>query len=132
MKPYQKQRVVNFFNTERDPLGANYQVIQSKIGIGSGGIFGKGYLKGSQSSLDFVPENHTDFVFSHFAEEFGLIGIENKDSIEQIDMIITFLKKIDIEWIRNFYINNFDKILDNKKKLINHYFEIMNNINKLL
>ena len=67
-----------------------------------------------------------------FLEEFGLIGIENKDSIEQIDMIITFLKKIDIEWIRNFYINNFDKILDNKKKLINHYFEIMNNINKLL
>ncbi len=55
-------------------MGANYQVNQAKIGIGSGGIFGKGYLKGSQSSLDFVPENHTDFVFSHIAEEFGLVG----------------------------------------------------------
>ena len=67
-----------------------------------------------------------------FLEEFGLIGIEDKNSIEQIDMIINFLKSIDIEWIKNFYIQNIDKIKNNKNKLINHYFGIMNDINKLL
>jgi len=103
MKPYQKQRVVNFFDKERDPLGANYQVIQSKIGIGSGGIFGKGYLRGSQSSLDFVPENHTDFVFSHFAEEFGLIG-----SLLLLWLFFSIIKRVTL--IGDQSKNNFSKI----------------------
>ena len=74
MKPYQKQRVINFFNTERDPLGANYQVIQAKIGIGSGGIFGKGIGKGTQNKLSFLPESRTDFIFSVICEETGFAG----------------------------------------------------------
>jgi len=74
LKPYQKSRILTFFNPERDPLGAGYQIIQSKIAIGSGGIFGKGFLKGSQSYLDYLPEKHTDFIFTLFSEEFGLVG----------------------------------------------------------
>jgi len=74
LKPYQKLRILTFFNPERDPLGAGYQIIQSKIAIGSGGIFGKGYLLGSQSYLDYLPEKHTDFIFTLFSEEFGFIG----------------------------------------------------------
>ena len=74
LKPYQKVRILTFLNPERDPLGAGYQIIQSKIAIGSGGIFGKGYLKGSQSYLDYLPEKHTDFIFTLFSEEFGFIG----------------------------------------------------------
>ena len=67
-------RILTFLNPERDPLGAGYQIIQSKIAVGSGGIFGKGFLKGSQSYLDYLPEKHTDFVFTLFSEEFGLVG----------------------------------------------------------
>ena len=67
-------RILSFLNPERDPLGAGYQLIQSKIAIGSGGFFGKGYLGGSQSYLDYLPEKHTDFIFTLFAEEFGFIG----------------------------------------------------------
>jgi len=74
LKPYQKLRILTFFNPERDPLGAGYQIIQSKIAIGSGGFFGKGFLKGTQSYLEFLPEKHTDFIFTLFAEEFGFIG----------------------------------------------------------
>ena len=74
LKPYQKSRILTFFNPERDPLGAGYQIIQSKIAVGSGGIFGKGYLKGSQSYLDYLPEKHTDFIFTLFSEEFGFAG----------------------------------------------------------
>ena len=74
LKPYQKIRILTFFNPERDPLGAGYQIIQSKIAIGSGGFFGKGFLKGTQSYLEFLPEKHTDFIFTLFAEEFGFIG----------------------------------------------------------
>ena len=74
LKPYQKSRILTFFNPERDPLGAGYQIIQSKIGVGSGGIFGKGFLQGSQSYLDYLPEKHTDFIFTLFSEEFGLLG----------------------------------------------------------
>ena len=74
LKPYQKLRILTFLNPERDPLGAGYQIIQSKIAIGSGGIVGKGYLKGSQSYLDYLPEKHTDFIFTLFSEEFGFIG----------------------------------------------------------
>tara|TARA_B100000586_G_scaffold234678_1_gene184788 strand:+ start:1339 stop:2460 length:1122 start_codon:yes stop_codon:yes gene_type:complete len=74
LKPYQKLRILTFLNPERDPLGAGYQIIQSKIAIGSGGIFGKGYLLGSQSYLDYLPEKHTDFIFTLFSEEFGFVG----------------------------------------------------------
>jgi rod shape determining protein RodA len=71
---YQKNRVLIFLDPESDPLGAGYHISQSKIAIGSGGIWGKGFLKGSQSHLDYLPEGHTDFVFATMAEEWGLIG----------------------------------------------------------
>lgn len=74
MKDYQKQRVLTFLDPERDPLGAGYHVIQSKIAVGSGGFLGKGYLRGTQGSLRFLPEQHTDFAFAVFAEEWGFIG----------------------------------------------------------
>ena len=74
LKPYQKSRILTFLNPERDPLGAGYQIIQSKIAVGSGGIFGKGFLQGSQSYLDYLPEKHTDFIFTLFSEEFGFAG----------------------------------------------------------
>ena len=74
LKPYQKSRILTFLNPERDPLGAGYQIIQSKIAVGSGGIFGKGFLQGSQSYLDYLPEKHTDFIFTLFSEEFGFLG----------------------------------------------------------
>lgn len=71
---YQKNRILTFLNPGHDPRGAGYQIIQSKIAIGSGGIIGKGYLQGSQTKLDFLPERHTDFIFSVLGEEWGLIG----------------------------------------------------------
>ncbi|MCF8474799.1 MAG: rod shape-determining protein RodA [Emcibacter sp.] len=74
MKPYQQNRVLTFLNPERDPLGAGYHSIQAKIAIGSGGLYGKGFIQGSQSQLNFLPEKHTDFIFTVLAEEFGLIG----------------------------------------------------------
>ena len=74
LKPYQKSRILTFLNPEKDPLGAGYQIIQSKIAIGSGGLFGKGFLNGSQSYLDYLPEKHTDFIFTLFSEEFGFAG----------------------------------------------------------
>lgn len=75
MRDYQRQRVLTFLNPEQDPLGAGYHIIQSKIAIGSGGVYGKGWLNGTQSQLDFIPERSTDFVFSVFSEEFGLLGV---------------------------------------------------------
>lgn len=75
MHDYQRQRVLTFLNPESDPLGSGYHIIQSKIAIGSGGLYGKGWLNGTQSQLEFLPERHTDFIFSVLAEEFGLIGI---------------------------------------------------------
>ena len=74
LKPYQKLRILTFMDPDRDPLGAGYQIIQSKIAIGSGGLDGKGFLKGTQSYLDFLPEKHTDFIFTLFSEEFGFVG----------------------------------------------------------
>jgi len=74
LQPYQKSRILTFLNPDRDPLGAGYQIIQSKIAIGSGGFSGKGFLQGTQSYLDFLPEKHTDFIFTLFSEEFGFIG----------------------------------------------------------
>ena len=71
---YQKLRVLTFLDPERDPLGSGYHIMQSKIALGSGGVFGKGFLKGTQSHLNFLPEKHTDFIFTMLSEEFGLIG----------------------------------------------------------
>lgn len=71
---YQRQRILTFLNPERDPLGAGYHIIQSKIAVGSGQIFGKGFLQGTQVRLQFLPERHTDFIFSVLAEEWGLAG----------------------------------------------------------
>lgn len=74
LEDYQQRRVTTFLNPENDPLGAGYHITQSKIAIGSGGIFGKGFLNGTQSHLDYLPEGHTDFVFATMAEEWGLMG----------------------------------------------------------
>jgi len=74
LRDYQKSRVLTFLNPENDPLGSGYHIIQSKIAIGSGGLFGKGWLNGTQSQLDFLPERHTDFIFAVFSEEFGMMG----------------------------------------------------------
>ncbi len=74
LKPYQKLRILTFFDPDKDPLGAGYQIIQSKIAVGSGGLFGKGFLKGTQGYLEFLPEKHTDFIFTLFSEEFGFLG----------------------------------------------------------
>ncbi|MBQ2810935.1 MAG: rod shape-determining protein RodA [Alphaproteobacteria bacterium] len=71
---YQKNRILTFLNPENDPLGTGYHIIQSKIALGSGGVFGKGFLSGTQSHLNFLPEKHTDFIFTMLSEEFGLIG----------------------------------------------------------
>jgi len=74
MHDYQRNRVLIFLDPESDPLGTGYHISQSKIAIGSGGFFGKGFLNGSQSHLDYLPEGHTDFVFATMAEEWGLVG----------------------------------------------------------
>lgn len=74
MHSYQKRRVLTFLDPQQDPLGAGYNILQSMIAIGSGGLLGKGYLQGSQSQLNFLPEKHTDFIFTMFAEEFGFFG----------------------------------------------------------
>lgn len=72
---YQRQRILTLLNPESDPLGAGYHITQSKIAIGSGGLFGKGWLNGTQANLDFLPEAHTDFIFAVFSEEMGLLGV---------------------------------------------------------
>lgn len=74
MHGYQRNRILTFLNPDRDPLGAGYHQLQSKIALGSGGVFGKGFLKGTQSHLNFLPEKQTDFVFTMYSEEFGFIG----------------------------------------------------------
>jgi len=94
MKDYQKQRVTTFLDPESDPLGSGYHIIQSKIAIGSGGVEGKGWLQGTQSQLEFLPERHTDFIFSVFSEEFGLVGV--------IGLLIMYLCII----LRGLYIAN--------------------------
>lgn len=75
LRPYQQQRILTFLQPEKDPRGAGYQIIQSKVAIGSGGVWGKGFLQGSQSHLNFLPAHHTDFIFSVIGEEQGFIGI---------------------------------------------------------
>ena len=74
LRDYQRERILTFLNPESDPLGAGYQILQSKIALGSGGLFGKGFLQGTQSHLNFLPEMKTDFIFTVLAEEFGLVG----------------------------------------------------------
>ena len=74
LKEYQRNRILVFIDPMRDPLGAGYNVIQSRIAVGSGGVFGKGFMLGTQSKLKFLPEPHTDFIFSVFSEEFGFVG----------------------------------------------------------
>ena len=74
LRDYQKNRIINFIDPEQDPLGSGYHIIQSKIAVGSGGIMGKGFLHGTQSQLRFLPEQHTDFAFSVFSEEWGFVG----------------------------------------------------------
>ncbi len=74
LKPYQKMRIQTFLDPERDPMGHGYQILQSKIAVGSGGKFGKGYLEGTQGHLNFLPERHTDFAFSVWGEEWGFVG----------------------------------------------------------
>ncbi len=75
LRPYQQQRILTFLQPEKDPRGAGYQIIQSKVAIGSGGVWGKGFLQGSQSHLNFLPAHHTDFIFSVIGEEQGFVGI---------------------------------------------------------
>jgi rod shape determining protein RodA len=74
LRDYQRNRVLTFIDPERDPLGTGYHILQSKIALGSGGMFGKGFLEGSQSHLNFLPEKQTDFIFTMLAEEFGMVG----------------------------------------------------------
>lgn len=74
LRDYQKLRILNFLNPERDPLGSGYHIIQSKIAVGSGGVLGKGFMQGTQTQLHFLPEQHTDFAFSVFSEEWGFAG----------------------------------------------------------
>jgi rod shape determining protein RodA len=75
LEGYQRERILTFLAPDRDPSGAGYQIIQSKIAIGSGGIVGKGFLKGTQKALSFLPHQHTDFIFSVIGEEFGFLGV---------------------------------------------------------
>jgi rod shape determining protein RodA len=75
MKEYQRQRVLTFLDPESDPLGSGWNIIQSKIAVGSGGVLGKGWLNGTQSRLEFIPERHTDFILAVLSEEFGLVGV---------------------------------------------------------
>ena len=75
MHDYQRQRVLTFLDPESDPLGSGWNIIQSKIAVGSGGLFGKGWLNGTQSRLEFIPERHTDFILAVMSEEFGLVGV---------------------------------------------------------
>tara|TARA_Y100001970_G_C14233349_1_gene860178 strand:- start:421 stop:1554 length:1134 start_codon:yes stop_codon:yes gene_type:complete len=103
LKPYQKSRILTFLDPEKDPLGAGYQILQSKIAVGSGGIFGKGFLKGSQSYLDYLPEKHTDFIFTLFSEEFGFVG-----SVGLLLVYVFIIYKIIS--IGNLCRNNFQKL----------------------
>ena len=105
LKNYQKQRILTLFNPENDPLGSGYHIIQSQIAIGSGGTFGKGWMKGTQSHLDFLPEKHTDFIFSMLGEEFGFFGTI---SVIGLILLITYLT---YQILNNSKIDTFQRIL---------------------
>lgn len=96
---YQQNRVLTFLNPERDPLGAGYHIIQSKIAFGSGGIFGKGFLHGTQTHLNFLPEKHTDFIFTMFSEEFGMVG--------SLTLVLLNIFVIALGYLFAFRINNY-------------------------
>lgn len=96
---YQQNRVLTFLNPERDPLGAGYHIIQSKIAFGSGGIFGKGFLHGTQTHLNFLPEKHTDFIFTMFSEEFGMVG--------SLTLVLLNILVIALGYMFAFRINNY-------------------------
>ena len=98
---YQKQRLLTFFDPYKDPLGTGYHIIQSEIAIGSGGFFGKGWLKGTQSHLDFLPEKKTDFIFSMVGEEFGFLGTVSVIGLFLLICLIGYLISISIE--KNFF-----------------------------
>ena len=89
LKDYQQNRILTFIDPTRDPLGAGYQIIQAKIAIGSGSLFGKGWLKGTQKNMNFLPEHHTDFIFSVVGEEFGFLG-----SILLLTLFVAFFSRI--------------------------------------
>jgi len=91
LKDYQRSRILTFFDPERDPAGASYHIIQSKIALGSGGVSGKGFMEGTQAALNYVPENRTDFIFTVIGEEFGLIGGLVTISIYMVILIMCFL-----------------------------------------
>lgn len=88
---YQKNRMLTFLNPERDPLGSGYHIIQSKIAIGSGGFWGKGFLQGTQTNLDFLPEKQTDFIFTLLSEEFGFLGVVTLMTLYMFLIILNFL-----------------------------------------
>ena len=98
---YQKQRLLTFFDPYKDPLGTGYHIIQSEIAIGSGGFFGKGWLKGTQSHLDFLPEKKTDFIFSMLGEEFGFLGTLSVIGLFILICIIGYIISNSIE--KNFF-----------------------------
>ena len=97
---YQQKRVLTFLDPERDPLGAGYHIIQSKIAFGSGGVWGKGFLHGTQTHLNFLPEKHTDFIFTMFSEEFGLMG---SVSLVLLNMMVLALGYVFAYRTRNYF-----------------------------
>ena len=97
---YQQKRVLTFLDPERDPLGAGYHIIQSKIAFGSGGVWGKGFMHGTQTHLNFLPEKHTDFIFTMFSEEFGLFG---SVSLVMLNVLILALGYIFAYRTRNYF-----------------------------
>ncbi len=105
LKDYQKQRILTLFDPENDPLGSGYHIIQSQIAVGSGGTYGKGWTKGTQSHLDFLPEKHTDFIFSMLGEEFGFLGTL---SVIGLICLITYVA---YHITSKFIYNNFNRIV---------------------
>ncbi len=121
---YQQNRILTFLNPENDPLGSGYHIAQSKIAIGSGGFIGKGYMQGSQSQLEFIPEIHTDFVFSIFSEEFGFLG--------SVLIILLHLYLFFYGMKSSFYANNeYDKLVV-FGLTINYFFYFIINISMVI
>ena len=121
---YQQNRILTFLNPENDPLGSGYHIAQSKIAIGSGGFTGKGYMQGSQSQLEFIPEIHTDFVFSIFSEEFGFLG--------SIIIILLHFYLFFYGMKSSFYANNeFDKLVV-FGLTINYFFYFLINVSMVI
>ena len=100
LREYQRQRVLTFLNPEQDPLGSGYHIIQSKIALGSGGVFGKGFMAGTQSHLSFLPEMQTDFIFTMLAEEQGMVGALALVLLYSIILIYGLKKYIALEFIK--------------------------------